>query len=310
MKNHYLGKTNSTTLLGVPTSNDHSIFQNPNAELRKQIADFKIDATEVEMGWPSKKWKIIEWEGDEAKCQEGRNTSYFKRSEIEEALKDKLEYARNQAFKACDYFKNAFGVISAMTPARTQLKKIDLQGANDFMGRAVGISRELNPLVVEGYETFYEFNISTYKGVSISATVSAQMLKLHFNADGDYVNRDYNEDLLEYECKDISPMIIFEEFEKSILALGDLEYCKGKYYSDKNCYIPYYGEIRGDLTLGVEIVPIRYDNKSYQHSSGDTIYKKPAVLEKKTSQDLLDTIKSKMPKEFFDLFESKTLQEA
>ena len=97
-------------------------------------------------------------------------------------------------------------------------------------------------------------------------------------------------------------LILFENFEMSIKKLEGLQYSRGKYYTDKFCYIPYYNELRGDLELGIEIVPVRYDGKSYQKHSGYPIYKKPAKLEPKTSEDLLEDVKSLMTPKFKSLF--------
>lgn len=312
MKSHYLGKADGETLLGVKTHKDHSVFKNPNAELKAKIAAFKINMDEVEMGWPEKMWKIVGWEGDEAKCKEGKNTSYFTRKEINEALSNKLEYERNQAFQAFEYFKEAFGVISWLQKNKgcMHLRKIDLENSNDFIGRMVGVpQRKINPLRVEGYETFFDYELSDYNGIELKVGVSGRMLSLFFNENGDYVNRDYNEDMTYYECKDIHPSVVFEGFEKRILALGKLKHSKGKYYTDKFCFIPYFYEERGDLKLGVQMIPARDDGKSYQENSGCTIYKKPAKLEDSSAVDLLKMIKSKMSTQFSDLFKGKPLTE-
>ena len=311
---HYIGKTDTFS-----SKNDFSIFENTNSDLKRKISEFKVsNSDEVKMGWPSKTWKIIEQDGEEVKCQEGRNITYFKLTDIEEALKDKLEYERNQKFKAFEHFKEAFGVISLFRKheGHMMLRKIDLQNCIGLLGRRINLDlnaesqRVIDTRGVEGYDTFYAYELNSYKGIEISASASGGTLNLFFNSEGNYVNRDYNEDILMYSCEDISPTIIFKEFEKRILAIKNLNHSKGKYYTDTHCYIPYFYEERGDLKSGVEIVPIRYDKKTYQHMAGETIYKKPAVLEKSTSKEMLNDIKNKMTRDFTDLFNISNLQEA
>ena len=98
---------------------------------------------------------------------------------------------------------------------------------------------------------------------------------------------------------------MFENFVNEIKKLGELQYSRGKYYNDKFCYIPYFTEERGNLELGVDIIPVRYDEKSYQKMPGYTIYKKPTKLESKTGVDLLEDVKKLMTFYFKRLFNIK-----
>jgi hypothetical protein len=170
------------------------------------------------MGWPSKKWTVGEKEGKEYKCHSGKNIQYFSVEEVEEALSEDLEIERNMKYQAHKHFKNTFGIISHLETFNldkgyASLSVLDLKKGNDFLGRAIGMERKENSidtLTVQGYETFYEYKMSGYKGLHLKLRPGAQMLNIHFTPEGDFINRDYNEDLSKYECKEISPTVFFD----------------------------------------------------------------------------------------------------
>lgn len=294
MKKYFLNKTGES-------SNTFSVYENPDKKLKEEIASFDIDRSKVTLGWPEKEWEILEWEKDEVKCKHGRDISYFKRQEIEEALTENLEDARNKKHQAYQHFKKAFGIISYIKKYNNKiygLRKIDLSGAIPF-GMDEKRMFPINTRSVEFYRTFFDYDLNIGDdSIYLKTSESGCSLNLYFDKNGNYVNRDYNEDFNLYECEDVSPLILFENFEKSIKKLEGLQYSRGKYYTDKFCYIPYYNESRGDLELGVEIIPVREDGKSYQKYSGHPIYKRPAKLEYKTSEDLLEDVKSLMTPKF------------
>ena len=285
------------------TYDTYTTFSNPDKKLKKQIADFKIDANKVTMGWPSKVWDIIEYEKDEVKCQNGRNVQFFLKKEVAEALNNELERERNNAYPAFKYFKNCFGVISELFENKKEgwgnLKIIDLRNCNDFLGAAIGMKRTtVDTMEVQGYETFYTYQISPYKGLGMEISVGGRMLNLHFDPAGNFVNRDYNENFNEFECEAISPTVIMEIFRKSFYKIlkknteEPLLYgTGGKYFTDEFCIIPYSN---GHGEFGFEMVPLRYDKKSYQHNSGDTIYKKPTKVQFRTLDELYNDLLSRL----------------
>jgi len=296
-------------------SNTFSVYNNPDKELRAEIASFTIDQSTVDMGWPKKTWEIIEEDGDEYKCQSGRDISYFKKELIKQALSEKLEFERNQKYKASNYFKSHFGILSLYREHHTEtwssiwLKKINLVEPI-FIGEV-----NFNPLSVEHYKYFYEYKL-TYEMNSLHSTNRivlstdinhGESMNLHFNKDGDYVNRDYNQNLNEYVNEDISQKILFQKFKEMIVnlqGLEKLEYYNGKYYTDKYCIIPFFD--KGDFKYegGINFIGVREDGKSYQSQRGLPIYKKPTQkkLEPRTVQDLLSDTIANFSQAFMYLF--------
>ncbi len=307
MKKYLAGKLSKENIIG--DSNNYSIYTNPDEKLRAEIASFNIPTDVITLGWPEKEWKIIGYEEDEVKCQSGRNISYFPKKEIEQALSSNLEEKRNQKYQAYNYFKNAFGIISFFYDEKgyMKLRKIDLQSAFSTLDMVTpGVTNKVNTMSVQFYNNFYEYELSD---IELTYREMGCTLNLYFNSDGDYVNRDYNENLNQYKCEDISPKILYESFKNKILKIGKLQHCKGKYYTDKYCFIPYFYEERGEFKLGVEKVPVRDDKKSYQEYSGQPIYKRPAKTDEVNSSHLWETILKLMPDEFALAFEINKVEE-
>lgn len=275
------------------TYDTYSTYKNPNESLKQQIKDFKLeDTTTVRMGWPTRTWTIDSIEGKSVKCVDGKNVQYFPKAEIDEALAEKLENKRNMAFPAHKYFKECFGIITSVYKDKGnlyRLKKLSL-------GKAIPMSfdgkQKLNPLDLNIYQGMYDYQIDTYHGIALEVRIGAEMLNLHFNEEGDFVNRDYNCNLTEFDGEDLSPAVMLAELEKQIRSsiTGKIFKAGKKYYTDKNCYIPYLNE--EDHKIGVQMAAVRYDNVSYQARSGYPIHKKPAKAVEVTINDLIQDVLS------------------
>jgi hypothetical protein len=293
-------------------SNRYSIYKNPDPKLRKEIKNFKIDTSKVTLGWPEKEWTILEYEDKEVKCQSGRNIQYFQRSEVNLALKENLEYQRNQKYQPHEYFKKHFGIISHLTKhsGYMSLQKIDMNGAM-AKGQLVGMGGNFDPTTVEAYETFYEYKVeSRDEEITLSADVSGQMMNIYFDANGDYVNRNYNENLNYYVNEDISPDIVMEYFIRQLKKLGSkLQFANGKYYTPKYCIVPYAydGENSRDIQFGVQLHPVRPDEKSYKQWRGNVI-KLPKKLTEVSSKQLIEDVMSKMPPSIKKMFEGTPIE--
>lgn len=281
-------------------------YENLDKKLKAEIAEFKLTENTVEIGWPSKTWTIEGKEGSEYKLVNGKNVQYIPEKELRESLATKLEYARNIKYKAGNYFKNVFGIISNLDMPNSknknyaQLEIIDLQGINDFLGRAVGAIKpveDIDTMSVQGYETFYSYKMSGYKGIGLEMSPGGRMLNLHFTPEGDFINRNYNENFDDFERKEISPVVFLEIFKKAFLDefknVEHFEYSSGKYFTNKVCVIPYAKKSEVGH-IGFDIVPVRYDGKSYQHNSGDTIYKKGSKVELRTPLEAFDDLMSQL----------------
>lgn len=272
-------------------SDTYTIFNNPNTELKKQISNFKCDTNTVEMGWPSRKWTILEKDGDEYKCQSDRDISYFKVSDVEKNRIEYIEEQRNSKFLAFEHFKSCFGIITEYTP-NYNLSILDLTDGMS-MGRIVGMNTNINTMSVEAYFTQYEYEINKYQELSLKCGVHGQNMCLYFTPYGDFINRDYNINLENYSQDTISPTVILNELKTLIYnEVGEktLEYSKGIYYTSTHCYVIYTSEKNNEF--GIEVIPVRHDGKSYQIHSGYTIYKKPAKTVQKTVNELWDELMS------------------
>lgn len=281
-------------------SNRYSIYKNPDPQLREEIKNFKIDSSKVTLGWPEKEWTIAEYEGDEVKCTAGRDVKYFPLEEIKRALQNNLEYQRNQKYFPHNYFKKGFGIISFLSKYEggMTLKKIDLSDGSS-LGKFVGATITMNPTKVECYETFYDYEVrKSDNQLYMRASVSGRLMNLYFNDDGDYVNRNYNENLNYYKCEDISPTIVVEHFMKELKKLSkSFIFGGGKYYTEKYCIKPYghnADENHRETEFGVELHPVRPDGITYKQYRGTT-YKLPKKIVEVNSDVLIGDVMNRMP---------------
>ena len=277
---------------------DYSIFKNPLEELKKEIANFKIKRNTVTLGWPAVKWTIESHEPDtdgDIKCINGKNIHYFPKSEVDEALEEQLKEARNKKYEAFNYFTEAFGIVAQINDY--QLKIINLKNMFD-MGKALGFEGgHSNTTRVEFYGGFYDYKLESYAYDGISMASYGESMNLYFNEDGDFVNRDYNQKLIDYECRDIKPSEFVEVFKNSLRKeYKDVifEEIKGKYYSDKVLLIPFQydkDEDNRDSAFGFYTYPKHEYLKDTYKIYGESAKKKPkAEGVKITIDEIIDKL--------------------
>lgn len=297
MKKHYLSKGAGTTLLGAKDEG-YSVYKNPDAELREKIKNFKPDQTKVKMGWPEKTWDIIEWEDKEVKCQSGRNTSYFKVKEVKEALAEQAEIKRNEKFPAYKHFKDAFGIISRLNKSEYSwnMEIIDLVGNIKIMGN-------FNPMNVEHYNHSYsgELKLGSTPSSDLSLKLSkgCNMMCLYFNENGDYMNRDYNENLNTFKCEEMSMKVLLDEFKKRIVKLGEIGYSRGNYYIGNKKYQPFVNREDHELLNRIEF-----------GLAGDPVKSTPKKLEYKTGEEVWAEIEKFIPEDMYKIFNLKETKNA
>lgn len=285
MEKHIIGQR------GKKDSNRYSIFKNPNEELRKEISEYDPDIPYFIQGWPNKDWVIDTWETDEVKCVAGKNVMYFPRKDVEEFIINEKERLRNNKYPAYKYFKQCFGVISRLNigdRGYSSLSKLDLNNGMDI-GAPVGIKQEINTMDVCGYDTFIEYSINPYYGLSFEASNHGRMLNIYFTKDGDFINRDYNEAIQDYKCEDISVDELLTQYREKLQEIPvELEFFRGKYYSKDICYVPDFDERKETVHL---YYARRKASGMYQVSSGWSNYKKPKGTVKKTREDLIEDLR-------------------
>lgn len=275
-------------------SNTYSVYENPNKELKKQISEFQPDLSEIEMGWPPLKWTIVEQDGDEYKCQSGRDIKYFKVDDVNKAIEEQKEKQRNKQFLAFEHFKPCFGIISYYKK-NDDLKILDLTKGMST-GALVGMNTNIDTMSVEAYFSEFNYEIKTYSEIALDINVYGQNMKLHFTPEGDFTNRDYNIRLDEYEQKIISPTVILQDLKELMQsAVGNsFEYANGKFFTNRMCVLPFnYAKDEdedGSNMFGIKIAKIRNDGKTFQIETGCTIHKKPVKTEEKTFEDLWNYI--------------------
>lgn len=271
-------------------SNTFTVYRNPNEELRQQISSFNVDRSFFEE-WNGTRWEIGEAEDGEIRCTSGKNVKYFSHEEVDIFLEEKAEHERNQKFPAYKYFKDCFGVISNIVEYENypwRLRIIDLIDASRFLSD----DREIDTTGVNFYFNFFNYE---FKGLGLDVRPSGNSLALFFTKDGDFINRDYNENLSYFTNEVISPTRMLETLKNKIMekTQGKLERSKGKFFMDDCCIIPYNYAKEPDsksIEFGVEIIPIRSDGKSYQLYSGYPIHKKPANVETSNFQELWEIV--------------------
>jgi len=296
MKKHYIGKGTGETLLGEKDKG-YSVYKNPNVELREKIKNFKPDQTKVTMGWSSKTWDIIEWEDKEVKCQSGRNTNYFKIEEVKKALVDQEALERNLAFPAYKHFKDAFGIIS-------RLRKSDYGWDMEILDLTdnIKIGGNFNPTSVEHYKFTYSGELNFGDDFSLELRKSCNNMCLYFNSDGDYMNRDYNEDLSTFKCQEMSLKTLLDEFKKRIINLGEIGCFRGAYYIGQKKY-----------KLFVNREDHEIFNKIEFGLYGDDVKSKPKKMEFKSGEEVWLEIQKLIPEDVYEIYslkESKATVEA
>lgn len=294
MKEHYISKGEGKTLLGQ-VDDGYSVYKNPDAELREKIKNFKPDQTKVKLGWPEKTWNIIEWEEKEVKCQEGRNTYYFPISEVKEALKDEEEYKRNIKFKAYEHFKNAFGIVSCVRDWGYGKKVfiLDLQSRVKFPGD------RYNPTSVEHYNFEYGAELKTYNEISVELSKGCTSMSIYFNENGDYMNRDLNMNLNDYECKEVNLGLVLEELRDKLLAYGEVSVFRGVYCAGDNKLTFFTKredhELRNEFKIGYYIEKAKA---------------KPKKVEMVSASVMWDEVVKNIPEDVFKIFNLKIAVEA
>jgi hypothetical protein len=287
-------------VIGKLDENIYTFLKNINEELKKQILEFKPSDTRVSLGWPAKVWNIKEWEKHEVRCEEGRNIQYFPVNTVKEALKETQLYELNKKFKAFEHFKNTFGIISQLHKTKDQasLSKLNLINGCGLLGG------EIDTLNVQGYEKFEEYSVSTYKGIAIEYRSYGSMLNLHFDMNGDFVNRDYNLDMHNYVREDISPKVVLNKFKELILKIKNLKRSNNIYFNDDFRYKPYYTRKDNfyEIEFGIDAVPAYGQDKYRNDGRGETVYKKPTKYEETSSEQLYEDILAQIDIDVLNLF--------
>lgn len=291
MKKHYLKKGVGETGLG-DKEEGYSIYKNPDENLREKIKNFKGDETKVSMGWPEETWDIIEWEDKEVKCQRGRNVSYFPIKEVKKALLEQAELQRNLKFPAYKHFKNAFGILSKLIKEKNYW---NLNVLNIVDNAKIGF--EFRPMSVEHYRFSYEGELNFQDDFSLKFQKSCPNMCFYFTSDGDYINRDYNEDLNTFNCEEISMKILLDEFKNKILNLKEVGFFRGNYYIGKRKY---------------QISINREDHELYNEIEfglyGTEVKAKPKKMEFKSGEDIWNEIEKLIPEDMYKIYNLKNVE--
>ncbi len=275
------------------------VFENPDKRLKKEISSFKPDNTSVMLGWPEQSWKIVKYNENDVECKSGKNTHFFEKKEIEEALRDKTLDDINKKFDITEHFEKMFGTLSkiVVTPNRIKLSKFDMEQYIDPLRKDFGRSTT----GVEMYSNFYHFKTSSGSDeieLKIEGPYGESMCT-YFNPEGDIVNRQYNQDFENWVRQDMSAKPLLDRFKQHVLEVGELGRSNSKFFNDKFCYIP---RLINDSNICIEVIKHKYEDK-YQNRSGDTTHKKPKKLTPTNPQEFLDYVMSLASENFLKKFE-------
>jgi len=283
----------------------YSTYKNPDAKLRKEIASFKLPCNKVTLGWPEKEWTILEYEKDEVKCRSGRNTNYFPIDEVKEALEENLKYERNQKYQPHKYFKKHFGIVSKIYKHQKSLSinMLDMTDAAT-VGSLVGMKDLLDPTGVEFYGYFYNIQLD-WREDSIKLKVSrhASSMNIWFDENGDYVNRDYNQNLNEFKNEEADLKMVLAYWRKNLIkSYGkEIEHLNGKYYIKDECLVPYiYDDGDRDPIFGIDIYKSEDKGKTYKKWREKSI-KKPKKTEWVNIDHLWNKLMEIMPTNYRDI---------
>lgn len=237
---------------GEGRSSTYSFFEIPDQKLKQKILDFKIDETEFTEYSMSDKgvWKILEQDGDEFKCQRGRDIKYFSKEYVEDALERKKLIELNLAFPICKHFKRMFGIIS--NNSHGSLERLDFRKKESpaFDGR--------HPSGVDAF--FYEYTYQTSKhydeSLSLNFSKHGSLMSMYFTAEGTIANRDYNCRLQDFILGDIHPNVILKKFEANVLSLNLISFKTLKdgdlvFFNDSNAFIVSFDKEDCELELSV-----------------------------------------------------------
>lgn len=288
MKKYYLKKGEGETLLGAKDKG-YSIYKNPDEKLKEKIKNFKGDETKVTLGWPEKTWDIIEWEDKEVKCKSDRNISYFPIQEIKKALVEQLEINRNKKFVAFKNFKNAFGILSKLTKEEKYWSLSILDIVDNL-----AIGDRFSPMSVEHYKFYYEGKLNFKNDFSLKFEKRCSNMCFYFTPDGNYINRDYNENLNSFDCKEISMNILFDEFKKRVLNLKEVGFFRGNYYIGSKKYQTFITREDHELYNTIEF-----------GLQGTEVKTSPKKMEIASSEQLWMEVQKLIPKDIFKIYNLK-----
>ncbi len=281
---------------------NYTVFQNPNPVLKQEISEFVHLSETVNMGWPPETWRIVETVDDEYKCiseKNGKDTKYFKISDINERQQKELEINRNNKFQAYNYFTDCFGIISKYQEYKERPYHLSILNITSAISTAsiVGIDRPLDTMGVDFYRHEFVYSFETYNCLGIKVDIRGTSMCLYFTPEGDFINRDYNVDLSNYERKIVSPSIMLDELKFQIYKITKdkkIEFKAGKFYTSDYCFIPYNNmdneDECKDLEFGIQVIPVRSDKTSYQIDPGYKIHKKPAKVDESSIDVLWETV--------------------
>lgn len=298
-------------------SNTHHIFENPNAELKKQIQDYLTNykSKEIKMGWPSKTYTVGELEGDEYRCTEGKNVTYFNKKEVEENLEEQKLYDMNLQFNVFHHFADIFGTISHANVVKGRAK-IETLIPNYEKLNGFSMDGSYHPKSLAFFGDYYEreFSYSSYYDryeLKITKGPSVAGINMFFNKEGNIVNRDYNFKLQDFEPGIYDASSQIEELLNELAAHGDMEYVdKTKRLFGKDIAICLYcpdddddddNEIRFSAVIykrrkHSEDISYRNDNNHKK------VIKKPTKTEKLTSEQVKIKILQFIPEDFLKKF--------
>ena len=204
----------------------YHIFKNPLPKLQSEILEevkiFRENNKEVKIGWPEKKWKIVEWGDDEVRLEYKKDVKYEKRSEVEEAQKEALLNHINIKFNIVKYFKEIFGIIynEHINEKCLNTTIFDMEKYIDICGN----DQERNdPTGVDHFSNFYNIKSGkSYEGYEIEISEpSGRSMCIYFDEEGNIHNRDYNQPLQDFVSGQYNMSNALEHLKIQLTKIGN-----------------------------------------------------------------------------------------
>jgi len=265
-------------------SDTWSIFKNPSEELLDRILNRA----------PQRTFKVvfgIEWtidadepdEDGEIRCRSGKNIHYYKPEEIEEYMKDSKEEILGKEIDPAYHFFKFFCPLYKLTESGNSKHIRYITGGHKDPGSSMGYVEE------------YEFElVDNWNKIGLNYKHHYYTCFVKYDDNGNFLVRDYNVDITEYQQGLPPTKKVYDSFKKLILKFENFQIGKSSelWFSNKIMLQPFLSLSGEDILFTLDKVPVRSDGASYQEYAGLPITKKPKNLKAVLAKDILKTLES------------------
>lgn len=261
----------------------YTVFKNHDEELVKKIKAVKLD-DESFSTWKYGEGCVVEkvMENGQLFCKnpEGKYFTYEK-EDYDQRMSDRLLNKINELYPVWKYWNDNFGIIGS------GYERWEVYGHEESNKKAY------DALGKVGYKP-HRTSVSTYMGVEVSSDVGGKwgsIMFCWFDTDGNYVNRDYNLDVLNAKKNKI---LYGKDLYKEVVdAIPDIEYTyhNGRWFAQDFAYVLL------DVEDGLGFYLYKVDRRATGKygNRGERVFSCPKRnTEQNTKADIIKAIKPKL----------------